>query len=180
MKKKNGFTFVELLVVLLILSILMVIAVPSIMSMSNKMKARGLNSKIEAIESATIVYVQKNSNSIKSDLGGTCKSNTEHCECAKERNECDEDGTNCVKVLYDCKYKFKMTVDELIEKGGYESENPDSEDSVCDIADPTDPSKCLDCAVIEIGLDDDYKSATAHIQKETIGTATTCPEIYNK
>lgn len=149
----RGFTLIEILIVLLVLSILMAIAVPSIMGVANKMKVRSLDSKIEAIEEAAVVYAQENSNKIKSRYG-VCKSNSSYCECAQENT--------------DCKYKFTMTVDELIHAGVYETEKTDDLDTTCDVTDPRDAKKCLDCVQILIKLDDDYKNATAEIKIEDI------------
>lgn len=154
MNKKSGFTLIELLTVILIIALLMAIAVPSIMAISNKMKDRGLDSKIGAIEQAAVNYAQNNSNKIKSDLGGVCNSNSSVCECANGNT--------------DCKYVFTMTVDRLIEVGAYETEKNVDDNSVCDVSDPRDSSKCLDCVSITIKLDDDYKSASAYLNKDDI------------
>lgn len=153
--KKKGFTIIELLSVLLILSILMAIAVPSIMAISNKMQLRGLEKKIEAIESAAVVYTQNNSNKIKREIAGSDKCNkvTPWCECEKPN---------------DCKYIYKMTVNKLIEVGAYKSENPDNLENKCNVEDPTTPNRCLDNVEILIKLDDVYKTASAYIDKKNI------------
>lgn len=179
--KKRGFTLVELLVVIFILGVLMVIAVPGIMSISTKMKDRGLDSKIEAIEEAAVVYAQENSNKIKSDIlkahpGATkCKSSQKNSDgtywCWCDPDSKDSKGN---PVSEDCKFIFTLTLDDLIKEGKYKSETPDDL-SACDVADPTNSNNCLDCVPIEIRLDDDYKSATATFDKTKIGNAKSCP-----
>lgn len=157
---KRGFTLVEILTVLVILSILMVIAVPSIMGISKKLKLRGLDSKVEAIEEAAIVYTQNNSNKIKAELGGSCKEPGSHCECERYNESKGK--------WEDCKYFFAKTVDELIELGAYKSEQSERRDDMCDVNDPRDPGFCLDCVSVLIKLDDDYKTATAELNIDDI------------
>ncbi len=166
-KNKKGFTLVELLVVICILAILIAIAVPSILKISGRMKERGLNSKLEAIEEAAVIYVQENSNQIKKELQRKsgqrdCKNNSSICKC----NPTNYQG----KPSQDCKYYYTMTVKELISKKAYKSENTKNESRTCAVADPMDGSLCLDCAVIYIELDDDHKNATAKIDREKLDT----------
>lgn len=58
--KKNGFTLVELLAVIVLLGLLMAIAIPSALTMSSKVKAKAYNTKIDLIESAGKTYGQSN------------------------------------------------------------------------------------------------------------------------
>jgi prepilin-type N-terminal cleavage/methylation domain-containing protein len=60
MKNKKGFTLVELLAVVTILSILMVIAVPSINAISVKIKEKMLNTKMELAEQSLLLWAQDN------------------------------------------------------------------------------------------------------------------------
>lgn len=164
MKDKRGFTLVEILAVLLILGLLMTIAIPSIFSISNRINRRGLETKLEIIEDAAVVYAQNNSNKIKSELGGTCTSNTATCEC--DRND-----------PTDCKYIFRVSLDKLITLGAVKSEKTSEDILVCDILDPSDKNRCLDCGTIVVRLDDKYKTATAKYvwpEDETILSRTNC------
>lgn len=161
MKNKNGFTLIELLVVIAILGLLLVVAVPSIMKMSYRMKDRGLVSKIESIEDGAINYAQNNSNKLKSEWGGGQKCDDAHS--GTTWCDCEDTSTDSGYSRHFCKYVHKMTVEELINVGAFASERTDGDSSLCDVTDPTDPKKCLDCAIVEIRLDDDYKTATAHL-----------------
>lgn len=179
MKDRRGFTLVEILIVLVIIGVLMAIAIPGITSISKKMKSRGLDSKIESIEQAAVVYAQENSNSIKREIlskngASVCKSNQTDSDgkqwCWCDPNSTDKKGN---KVTDDCKFIFTITVDKLIEEGHYKSETP-NEPEACDVSDPTNNDNCLDCAIITVKLDDDYKSATAELDKTKIGTTKSC------
>ena len=57
---KNGFTLVELLSVLVLISLLMGIAVPGINRISKNMKTKSYNEKKELIESAAVLWGQDN------------------------------------------------------------------------------------------------------------------------
>lgn len=159
MKNKKGFTLVELLTVIVILSLLMAVAIPSIMGIGKKMKTKGLNSKIESLEQAAVVYAQNNSNRIKNRLGVSCIADSDYCKC--------DNYTDPVSGVFskDCHYLFSMTVEDLIAHGAYKKEEGSSD---CFVENPTDESACLDCAVITVSIDDDHKNASAKIDKDNL------------
>lgn len=169
MKKNKAFTLVELLVIISILSIILVLAIPNIMKMSNRMKERGLENKIDAIEKAAITYVQNHSRDIKDKYGVCNEANASQpwCKCFEKTT-----GDYSRKV---CKYSLEMNIKGLIKEGAYASESKD-ENSSCNIPDPTNNEKCLDCAKITIELDGDYKTVTAHVDKDGISNDNTCAE----
>ncbi len=63
--KKNGFTLVELLAVLVILGLLITLAVPNILGVSKNVKEKSYQTKIEIIENAAITYT---SDTVKKSL----------------------------------------------------------------------------------------------------------------
>lgn len=66
MKKLNrkGFTLVELLVVLVILVVIMSIAIPSVTSSIERSKQKQYDSKVQLLESAAEIYIDKHKNSV--------------------------------------------------------------------------------------------------------------------
>lgn len=149
--KKRGFTLVELLAVLLVISILMVIAVPNILKMSDRMKKRGLEKEIEAVEDAAVIYAQDNSNKLKTEWSQ--KNGVEKCTETNPQN-CDVKKVgDCIcycKKAEDCKYIITMKVSDLINLKAYT---------------PEDGAEDLSSYTVTIRLDDDYKSATAKATK---------------
>jgi prepilin-type N-terminal cleavage/methylation domain-containing protein len=66
--KNKGFTLVELLAVIVILGILITIAVPSMLGVSKNVKEKSYTSKIDLIESAAVIYGEKNSIDILKEM----------------------------------------------------------------------------------------------------------------
>lgn len=65
---RKGFTLVELLVVLVILVVIMSIAIPSVTSSIERSKEKQKDSKIELIESAAELYVDKYKNNYSGNI----------------------------------------------------------------------------------------------------------------
>jgi len=159
--KKNGFTLVELLAVLVLISLVMAIAVPGIFKMRDRMNEKALNAKVETIESAAVLHVQNNSNKYKSKFG-KCETDGAHCKCEGSK----------------CKYVFVINIKDLIESGDLKKENKEdgSEESSCSIYNPLDKNMCMDCLDINITLDATYKTATASL--DLTSNPDTCHEPY--
>jgi prepilin-type N-terminal cleavage/methylation domain-containing protein len=69
--KKNGFTMVELLAVLILLGVLVIIAIPAYLSVYTSIRRENLNSKISNIETAALKYGSSIKDEIK-DTDGKC------------------------------------------------------------------------------------------------------------
>jgi prepilin-type N-terminal cleavage/methylation domain-containing protein len=67
MKRKNGFTLVEILVTISLLSLIMIIVVPSVISINKKVKNKLYSTKVSQAEEATILWVQDNHNCLSND-----------------------------------------------------------------------------------------------------------------
>ncbi len=68
--KKNGFTIVEILAVIVVLAGIMALIIPNLTNSSEKAKERLYNSKIESIKKAAIIYAQDNYNTLIEDATG--------------------------------------------------------------------------------------------------------------
>lgn len=125
----------------------MAIAIPGIYKIRDKMNEKALEAKINTIETAAVSYVQSNSNLLKSHYG-LCDINNqnENCVCKSED---------------DCKYHFTINIKTLITSGDLKKETLEGEN--CDVPNPTDKNKCLDCLNINITLSAKYKTATAKL-----------------
>ena len=69
--KKNGFTIVEILAVIVVLAGIMALIIPNLTNSSEKAKERLYNSKIESIKKAAIIYAQDNYNTLIEDATGS-------------------------------------------------------------------------------------------------------------
>ncbi len=122
--KRNGFTLVELLAVIVLLALLMTIAVPNVFKLNTKVKKKAYATKIDLIEQAADSYGQSNLSMIRT--GTSIDDSTVHTLCTFEYED-DE----IVSVLYesrtysdslsltntDTKKQYwctKLTVDELV------------------------------------------------------------------
>ena len=57
---KKGFTLIEILAVIVLISVIVAIAVPNIRNMNKSVLEKEYNSKIENIKSASVLYAQDN------------------------------------------------------------------------------------------------------------------------
>jgi len=72
MIKKNGFTLIEMLVVVIIIGVVLGIAIPSVVNLIEKKGKDEYNVQIKLIESATELYVLKHRGIFNNNLDATC------------------------------------------------------------------------------------------------------------
>jgi len=96
---KKGFTLVEILSTIVLIALLLGLGIPGVMKISDNMKKRAYNTKVDLIEQAGILWGQDNKTRLQS-------------------NNCTIESEN-----YKCK---KITVEELIELDYLDSENQES------------------------------------------------------
>ena len=141
--KKNGFTLVELIAVIVILGLLIAFAVPSVLTISEKMKADMFCTKIENIEDAANLYGDDKFNDLKSinEEGIT----VDMLESASESE---------LNGYIDDKYVLKVTLTELIRNNKL---TPDNDDSSCGVVIEDEKIPCIvDPRDEKVGLDDTY------------------------
>lgn len=123
MKKKNGFTLIELLSCIIIIALIAVIAVPSALNLSKKVKGKSYESKINIMEENAITYGQTNLKNVRNGLnpirGGnfTCKFNFDSDgEVTKVELRPQSAGFNELKALESNEFWcFRLMLEELVE-----------------------------------------------------------------
>lgn len=122
MKKKNGFTLVELLACIVIIALIATIAVPSALILSKKVKAKTYQSKINIMEQNAINYGQSNLSSVRRGYNplrngnSTCKFNYDTKGNVKRVElKPQTAGFNELKTLETDEYWcFRVTLEELV------------------------------------------------------------------
>ncbi len=79
MKRKNGFTLVELLAVIVLLALLMIIAIPNAFKLASKVKGKAYQTKVDLIEKAGQEFGQSNLKLVRQGISIT--NSTEHHSC---------------------------------------------------------------------------------------------------
>lgn len=121
--KKNGFTLIELLACIVLLGLLAVIAVPSAINLSKKVKDKTYTSKIEIMEENAVNYGQSNLSSVRKGYNPlrngyyTCKFNYDSKgNISKVELRPQSAGFNELKTLESNEYWcFRLTLEELVE-----------------------------------------------------------------
>lgn len=75
---RKGFTIVELMAVIVVLSLIMIISIPMISNAGKNTKLKTLDSKVSNIEKAAILYAQQTSN--RSKFNTNCSNSGEMCD----------------------------------------------------------------------------------------------------
>lgn len=152
MNYKKGFTLVELLVVLLVISIILYLAATNILTVGKNMKQSLYENKIKLIEKAAELFGQSNKDRIKRILGIECNSNIAgKCEC----------------TAGNCYYIYNVTLRELINEGFYKKENTGNS---CKVLDPRNMT-CMDNYVIKLRIGVNNKKVIANFDDTTIDTS---------
>ena len=95
MKDKNGFTLVEILAVIVLISLILGLGIPSVIKLSKNMNKRASKTKIELVEEAALLWGNNNKSLLR-------------------KNKCNIEGSN-----YDC---YKVSIKSLIENEYLNSE----------------------------------------------------------
>ena len=98
--KKNGFTLIELICVMVLLAVLMVIAVPSALKLRDKVNNKSYNTKIDLIEQAANNYGQTNLSVIRRGISLKDTSRSYTCKMTYEGDDISEISYNLVSGGY--------------------------------------------------------------------------------
>ena len=83
MKDNKGFTLVEIISVIVLLGIIVIITVPTIMTASTNVKKKTLQTKVDNIEKAAVLYGQKHREKFTISCS-LCDGVTGECSCYNE------------------------------------------------------------------------------------------------
>lgn len=103
MMNKKGFTLVEILSVIVLISLLLGLGIPGISRISKNMKERSYKTKVNLIEQAAVLWGQDNKTRLQE---------TPNCEIKKNENNSAGE--------YNCK---KITINELIDNDYLEADS---------------------------------------------------------
>lgn len=141
----KGFTLVEIISVIALLALVMIITVPAITTTSLNIKKKTLNTKVENIEKAAIMYGQKHRENFTRTGVSTCLS--EHCP---KKNDGVTPIENCECYLEKDQYNtpVEINVAKLISENLIKEDKTESGTKV--ITNPVDESKILNDCKIQI------------------------------
>jgi len=133
----KGFTLVEIISVIALLALVIIITVPIIGNVSESVKKKTLQTKIDNIEKAAVLYGQENREDfLNNDTVSTCLE--EHCPRKDDGTRID----NCY-----C-FNSKITVSDLISDNRLEEDEIRESNKV--IVNPLDETKTLNECEIQI------------------------------
>jgi len=122
MNNKKGFTLVEILATIVLISLLLGLGIPGIMKISQNMKKRNYNTKVDLIEQAGILWGQNNKTELQRDK----------CDIDKDSNT-GESGkeSNCrVKKIDDLIKSDYLEADGKDDSNNYIYINPETDKNI--------------------------------------------------
>lgn len=137
MRNKKGFTIIEIVAIIGIITLITSILIPSVIIEQNKIKEKAYLTKKQLIEKTAKMYVEDNITIITKEIdlelsNGTCN-----------KNEILENKSGCTCEKGECKYIFTLKVEDLIDLDLYKSEKKNETD-LCHVNDPRNNGTCLD------------------------------------
>lgn len=123
MKKINGFTLTELLATIVIIALLLGLGVPGVMKVSESMKKRAYNTKINLIEQAGVLWGQDNKTRLQNES-----------DCDVKTNDNNKEGTyRCIKIdVNELLEEDYLSADGLDDSGDYILKDPVTDKSIKD------------------------------------------------
>lgn len=135
---KKGFTLVELLAVIAVLSVIMSVALFSVVRVRNNSLEKIVETKIDLIEQAAILYGQENPNELNNKQDNGCTNKVINTE-----------NNNGDVTSYTINYCLIKTTGELIDEGYFNSGDLDETEGTLDlINDVTDQTMRNDTVII--------------------------------
>ncbi len=138
--KKNGFTLIEILVVLVIISVLLVITIPNVLKVANSTKETAYNTKISLMQEAAITYGQLNKSAIMKGINPSDNSSNNYV-CVENNGKVgnySQKSYSATESLDSNTYRCaRITVKDLVESGNlnYDTTN------VCSTSNCTEANK---------------------------------------
>ena len=138
--KKNGFTLIEILVVLVIISVLLVITIPNVLKVANSTKETAYNTKISLMQEAAITYGQLNKSAIMKGINPNDNSSNNYV-CVENNGKVgnySQKSYSATESLDSNTYRCaRITVKDLVESGNlnYDTTN------VCSTSNCTEANK---------------------------------------
>jgi len=177
MKKKNGFTLVELMAVIVLIALIMTIAIPNVLRLAANTKNKAYLTKIDLIESAGESLGNDNLGTIK-DATGSCSFDVEADQIVRADYKSSVPSTS-ENGRYPCVYK---TVEDLVKSGRLEwdAEEQCSTKDICNdkyqdyvVLNPIDNSVINKCYVY---IYYKYNRVYAYFDKTQCDIAYPCPQ----
>ena len=162
--KNRGFTLVELLAIIIIIGVVAAISITSINGVNKKIKEKMLQNKLELIESAAELYVNKNTD-------GVTKASIKNSE--KKYHPGNHNIYSCTAI----KVKDLVKI-ELIESDTGSVCNSDIEGDGC-VINPADNSKYLDDVEVILYYKNNRVYAKADIDNVCVGNNNDCGGEYS-